>query len=116
MWKPVAMAATVVAVCATTASAQATQQPPPATATVATTEETRPATTTPMGDTGLWFVRRRLGCVVLAVAGIRFFSVAPFIRQTHPIPRLTHLPTGFSIKRYATPKRTSMAQSACKSL
>ena len=37
MWKPVAMAATVVAVCATT-------------------EETRPATTTPMGDTGLWFV------------------------------------------------------------
>jgi len=56
MWKPVAMAATVVAVCATTASAQATQQPPPATATVATTEETRPATTTPMGDTGLWFV------------------------------------------------------------
>jgi peptidoglycan-associated lipoprotein len=56
MWKPVAMAATVVAVCATTAFAQATQQPPPGTATVATTEETRPATTTPMGDTGLWFV------------------------------------------------------------
>src|SRR4026209_1399338 len=56
MWKPVAMAATVVAVCATTASAQATQQPPPATATVAPTEETRPARTTPMGDTGLWFV------------------------------------------------------------
>jgi outer membrane protein OmpA-like peptidoglycan-associated protein len=52
------MAATVVAVWATTASAQATQQqPPPSQATaVATTEETRPATTTSMGDTGLWFV------------------------------------------------------------
>ena len=66
MWKPVAKAATVVAMvamvammvtCATTAFAQATQQPPPSTTTaVATTEETRPATTTSMGDTGLWFV------------------------------------------------------------
>ena len=69
MWKPVAMAAAVVLWCAAGSSAQSTasgatsaqtqatgaQQPPPDT--VATgSEETRPATTTFRGDTGLWFV------------------------------------------------------------
>ena len=69
MWKPVAMAAAVVLSCAAVTSAQTTaggaaqaqsqaataQQPPPDTVSTGS-DETRPATTTFRGDTGLWFV------------------------------------------------------------
>ena len=69
MWKPVAMAAAVVFSCAAVTSAQntaagatpaqsqatAAQQPPPDTVSTSS-DETRPATTTFRGDTGLWFV------------------------------------------------------------
>ena len=63
MWKPGAIALVLAMSCAAVASAQTTgapaptqtqgtQQPPPA----QQPAETRPATTTFMGDTGLWFV------------------------------------------------------------